>query len=247
MAKRCISSSRPQRRKRIAARFGVFAGETLVVSGAQQGLDLFARCLLDPGDVVVMDRSSFLGAIQVFRSSGVHVVGWEIVRADPDELEDLVLRYHPKLLYTNPTFNNPTSRTLTLPERRELLEVARRYRLPVIEDQTYREMWFSAPPPLTLLELDRQEGDGGIYLWCRLGAGIDSRDLTQIAATSGVGIVKGDLFYPDAGDRSGADEVRLCFAAVHPDRMGEGMRRLEHAIGLARSNTGALTRSGPIP
>ena len=130
----------------------------------RKGLDLIARCLLDPGDVVVMDRPGYLGAIRVFRSSGVHVIGWDIVRADPDELEDLVLRYRPKLLYTNPTFNNPTSRTLTLPERRDLLEVARRYRLPVIEDQTYREMWFSAPPPMTLLELDRQEGDGGIVI-----------------------------------------------------------------------------------
>ena len=334
----------PVLRTRIATRFGVAPGETLIVSGAQQGLDLIARCLLDPGDVVVMDRPGYLGAIQVFRSAGVHVIGWDIVRADPDELEDLVLRYRPKLLYTNPTFNNPTSRTLTLPERRDLLEVARRYRLPVIEDQTYREMWFSTPPPKTLLELDRQEGDGGIviqvntfskvlagglrlgfvladeaivdqlalvkqrtdvssatlvqlvvadllasrdfdthlerlrvehlrrrnclldavhsiqlrgslvpspteggiYLWCRLGQGIDARYLAQVAATSGVGIVNGDLFYPDAGDRSGADEVRLCFAAVHPDRMGEGMRRLEQAIGLARSNAGAFTSAGTI-
>ena len=89
------------------------------MAGAQQGLDLIARCLLDPGDTVLIDRPGYLGAIQTFRSAGANLVGWDMERADPDELEDLILRYRPKLLYTNPTYQNPTGRTLPLDVRHD--------------------------------------------------------------------------------------------------------------------------------
>ena len=61
------------------------------VVGAQQGLDLLARCLIDPGDAVIMDRPGYLGAIQSFRAAGAKLIGWDIARADSDELEDLIV------------------------------------------------------------------------------------------------------------------------------------------------------------
>ncbi len=61
-------------------------------------------------------------------------------RADTDELEELLLRYRPKLIYTNPTHHNPTGITLSIRTRRELLELAARYRVPIVEDDTYREL-----------------------------------------------------------------------------------------------------------
>ena len=135
----------------------------LVLSGAQQGLDLIARCLIDPGDVVVMDRPGYLGAIQVFRAAGAHVVGWDTAAGDLAELDDLLLRYRPKLLYTCPTFHNPTGITLDERTRRELLELAARHRLPVVEDDPYRDLGFTGwPPPPTLAALD--EGDLVIHL-----------------------------------------------------------------------------------
>jgi DNA-binding transcriptional MocR family regulator len=82
------------------------------------------------------------------------MVGWDVQRGDFDELEDLILRYRPKLFYVNPTFHNPTGRTLSLRERRDLLKLAARYRLPVIEDDAYRELYYDAPAPQTLRELD---------------------------------------------------------------------------------------------
>lgn len=82
------------------------------------------------------------------------MVGWDIARADPEELEDLLQRYRPKLIYTNPTFHNPTGRTLPVETRKALLSLAARYRLPVLEDEPYRELSFRHPPPPTLLELD---------------------------------------------------------------------------------------------
>jgi DNA-binding transcriptional MocR family regulator len=150
------SEGQPRLRAAIARRFGVPRERVLVLTGAQQGLDLVARCMLDPGDAVVMDRPGYLGAIQAFRAAGAHVVGWDVLRADMGELEDLLLRYRPKLIYTNPSFQNPTGRTLPLPERQELLALAARYRTAVIEDGTYEELYFTKPPPPPLYHLDRR-------------------------------------------------------------------------------------------
>ena len=152
-------------RRAIAARWhggADGADRVLILSGAQQGLDLIARCLIDPGDVVVVDRPGYLGAIQVFRAAGAHLVGWDAVRGDLDELDDLLLRYRPKLLYTSPTFQNPTGITLDEPTRRGLLDLAARHRLPVVEDDPYRDVGFpgSPPAPPTLAELDRARGPG---------------------------------------------------------------------------------------
>src|SRR6185437_7478704 len=102
------TEGQPALRTAIADRYNVPRESVLVLSGAQQGLDLLARCLIDPGDAVIVDRPGYLGAIQSFRAAGAKLIGWDIARADSDELEDLLVRYRPKLIYTNPTFNNPT-------------------------------------------------------------------------------------------------------------------------------------------
>jgi DNA-binding transcriptional MocR family regulator len=127
-----------------------------VLAGAQQGLDLLARCLVDPGDTVVIDRPGYLGALHTFNAAGARVVGWDVVRHDLDELEDLILRYRPKLIYTNPTFQNPTGWTMPLKIRRHLLSLATRLRVPIIEDDTYRELYLNNPPPPSLHSLDTQ-------------------------------------------------------------------------------------------
>ncbi len=144
----------PRFRAALASRFGGDPEHILVLAGAQQGLDLLARCLIDPGDAVIIDRPGYLGAIQTFRNAGARLVGWDVTRADTDELEELLLRYRPKLIYTNPTHQNPTGITLPIRLRRELLELAARYRVPIVEDDTYRELSFSAPSPPSLFTLD---------------------------------------------------------------------------------------------
>jgi len=141
-------------RRTLAERFGGSPENILVLAGAQQGLDLLARCLIDPGDAVLVDRPGYLGAISSFRCAGARLVGWDIQRADIDELEELMLRYRPKLMYVNPTHQNPTAITLSIRTRRELIELAERYRVPIIEDDTYRELTLSTPPPPSLYELD---------------------------------------------------------------------------------------------
>src|SRR4051812_22204549 len=142
-------------RAALAERFGGEPEHILVLAGAQQGLDLLARCLIDRGDAVVIDRPGYLGAIQTFRTAGARLVGWDVARADVDELEELLLRYRPKLIYTNPTHQNPTGVTLPIRTRREMLELAARYRVPIVEDDTYRDLALTGPaPPPSLFTLD---------------------------------------------------------------------------------------------
>ena len=144
----------PRFRAALAERFGGEPEHILVIAGAQQGLDLLTRCLVDRGDAVILDRPGYLGAIQTFRNAGARLVGWDIARADVDELEELLLRYRPKLIYTNPTHHNPTGVTLPIRARRELLELAARYRVPIVEDDTYRELALESAPPPSLFKLD---------------------------------------------------------------------------------------------
>jgi DNA-binding transcriptional MocR family regulator len=148
------TEGQPALRDAIAERFNVPGDSVLILAGALQGLDLLARCLIDPGDAVVLDRPGYLGAIQSFGAAGAKLIGWDIARADLDELEDLLVRYRPKLIYTNPTFQNPTGLTMPVRARRELLRLAERYRVPIVEDATYGELHFAEPPPPTLRDLD---------------------------------------------------------------------------------------------
>lgn len=149
-------------RTAIGARYRSDPRQVLMISGSQQGLDLIARCLLDPGDTIVMDRPGYLGAVHTFLSAGVTIVGWDIERADLEELDDLLLRHAPKLIYTNPSFQNPTGTTMPVARRQELLRLARRHRIPVVEDEPYRELAFAgtAAPPPGLRELD----EGGLVI-----------------------------------------------------------------------------------
>jgi 2-aminoadipate transaminase len=150
------TEGQPVLREAIAERFRVPAESVLVLAGAQQGLDLLARCLVDPGDAVVIDRPGYLGAIQSFRAAGAKLIGWDVLRREVDELEDLLVRYRPKLIYTNPTFQNPTGATMPIRTRREVLKLAERYRVPIVEDGAYGELYFHEAPPPSLRDLDTQ-------------------------------------------------------------------------------------------
>ena len=146
----------PVLRETLAHRFGGQPHNVLVLAGAQQGLDLLARCLVDPGDTVIVDRPGYLGALHTFNAAGARVIGWDTLQHDLGEMEDLITRYRPKLIYTNPTFQNPTGWTMPLKLRRQLLSLASRLRVPIIEDDTYRELFLDTPPPPSLHSMDTQ-------------------------------------------------------------------------------------------
>ena len=143
---------------RYLLKFGVEArpDEILIVNGSQQGLDLIARVLLDPGDFVAIEEPSYPRAIQVFRAFGSQLLpiplGSDGLRLDV--LERVLGRHAPKLLYCQPTAHNPTGLTLSPEARRALLALAARHRLPVIEDGFDGSLYFEGRPPAPLKAAD---------------------------------------------------------------------------------------------
>ena len=135
------------------------AEEVLILQGAQQGLDLAAKLVLDPGDVVVTENPTFLGALIAFNpcEPAYAAVRTDEGGMDIDDLERVLERTpRARLLYTMPDFQNPTGVTLSLERRRRLLELANRFDLLVIEDTPYRELRFEGEPLPTLKSLDTE-------------------------------------------------------------------------------------------
>lgn len=139
------------------------ADQVLITIGSQQGLDLIGRVFLDPGDIVLVERPSYMAALQVFRSYRAEMVGVELDDDGlrPDRLEETLARLErsgrrAKLLYVVPDFQNPSGVTLAAGRREQVLALARAHRLLVVEDNPYRELRFegSAPPPLAALDRD---------------------------------------------------------------------------------------------
>ena len=148
-------------RRGIAARMrnrgvAVDAQHILILSGSTQGIGLVGRFLLNPGDEVVVEVPTYLGAIQTFRALGARVIG---VPTDSDGmrvdlLETILARHRPRLIYTLPTFQNPTGVVMSPERRRRLLLLARRYQTPILEDDPYSEVYFEGKQPQPLKSLD---------------------------------------------------------------------------------------------
>ncbi|WAZ23289.1 PLP-dependent aminotransferase family protein [Streptomyces cinnabarinus] len=120
------------------------ADDVLVTTGSQQALSLLATALLEPGDVVLVESPCYLAALQAFAFTGARVVSvpGDGDGVDPAALEELVVRERPKLLYTVPTFQNPTGRTMPADRRAAVASVAARHGLWLVEDDPYGELRF---------------------------------------------------------------------------------------------------------
>ncbi|HVW20750.1 MAG TPA: PLP-dependent aminotransferase family protein [Opitutaceae bacterium] len=146
----------------------VTAGEVLVVSGSQQGLDLVAKVLLDPGDLVLVENPCYLGAIQAFSAYEARLLG---VACDEGGIRPEALRRamesapaRPKLLYLTPRFQNPTGTSLAPSRQAEIVALAEEFGVPVLEDDPYGRLRYSGPPHQALGAL---AGTGG---WLFLGS-----------------------------------------------------------------------------
>jgi 2-aminoadipate transaminase len=132
----------------------------LVTNGSQQGIDLVAKIFLEPGDSVVVENPCYLAALQVFKGFEANLV---TVGSDNDgmrvaEVERAIMAAprRPKFIYVVSQFHNPKGTTLTLERRHILLDIARRYRVPILEDDPYGELrYLGAPlPPLAAMDTD---------------------------------------------------------------------------------------------
>ncbi len=140
-------------------RFGLEArpDEIIIVNGSQQGFDLIARTLLDPGDGVAIEDPTYPRALQVFRSFGAQLLGVPRGESGPsaEAFERLLERHAPKLFYCQPNAHNPTGLSLTHETARRLLDVAARHQVPVVEDGFDGSLYYGDRPAVPLKALDR--------------------------------------------------------------------------------------------
>jgi 2-aminoadipate transaminase len=132
-------------------------GMVMITNGSQQGLDLIARTLFDPGDAVIVEGPTYFGALQAFDA---YEVTYRTAPIDdhgliPEALEELLRQSPtPKAIYTVPTFQNPTGVTISPERRRKVIELSHQYNVPIIEDDPYGELYFPGHEVQPLRALD---------------------------------------------------------------------------------------------
>jgi 2-aminoadipate transaminase len=140
-------------------RYGIEArtGNVLITSGSQQALDLIGKLMINPGDRVLVEAPTYLGALQAF---SVYGADYMTVPSDADGLRtDLLearLRSGPKFMYVLPNFQNPGGTTLSEDRRHELVRLADRYGVPIIEDDPYGQLRYEGEHLTPLLVMDRE-------------------------------------------------------------------------------------------
>lgn len=132
----------------------------MVATGSQQSIDLTGKMFLDEGSVVIVEEPTYLTAVDVFRSYGARFVG---VAMDEDGMKmdalETALKENPatRLIYTIPTFQNPSGRTMTLARRKQLLALAEQYDVMVLEDNPYGAIRWAGETLPTLKSLDHND------------------------------------------------------------------------------------------
>lgn len=157
------------------SRYGIPANvdNVLLTSGSQQALDMIGKILINPGDMILTEEPTYLGALQAWRAYQADFV---TVPLDDDGIStgtrlEEALCAGPKFMYILPNFHNPGGVTLALDRRRHIVEIADQYGLPIIEDDPYGQLRFEGDhlPPLLVLDADRLNhhdygnGDGDGY------------------------------------------------------------------------------------
>lgn len=153
----------PALRAAIAAHLGrggteVHPCEIIITAGARQALNIVASILLDPGDAVVIEGPTYRGAIQTFQTSGARLFSIPVDRhgMNVEALESLLAYTKVKLIYTVPTFQNPTGATMSLERRHYLLQLAARHAIPIVEDDPYWELRYEGSSVPRIKALDDQ-------------------------------------------------------------------------------------------
>ncbi len=136
-----------------------------LTSGSQQALDLLGMLFIDSGDSVVVENPTYLGALQAWNAYGANYL---TVPSDDDgmrtDLLEDVLKKHPRFIYVLPNFQNPSGVTMSLERREELVYLADRYGVPIIEDDPYGKLRYFGEhiPPIFAID-NRKRGNGDEY------------------------------------------------------------------------------------
>ena len=132
------------------------ADNILITAGSQQALSLITGLILSPGDAVVVEGPTYAGALDVFRARGLRIltVGVDEDGMDMPELEAALSGHRPGLIYTIPNFHNPTGACLDGQRRRQLISLAGRYDVPILEDDYVGDIRYEGKAQPTLKSLD---------------------------------------------------------------------------------------------
>lgn len=138
---------------------GVSPENIQIISGAQQGIDIISKSLLRQGDCVITESPTYTGAIAVFKSRGAEIVDIEMEENGPNLniLEYSLKKYRPKLIYTIPSFQNPTGYSYSEHKRAALLDLAEKYNCYILEDDYVRDLHFEGPAHTPLKAMDTRD------------------------------------------------------------------------------------------
>ncbi|KAA3635644.1 MAG: PLP-dependent aminotransferase family protein [Calditrichaeota bacterium] len=144
-----------------ASRRGTKSGldNILITTGAQQAIELVARAFIDPGDYILTENPTYLGALQAFNYYRAKYTSVEMDHEGMiiDQVEDHIKKFKPKLIYTVSNFQNPTGITMSEQRRRDLVVLAKQYDLPIIDDNPYGDIRFSGKRVPTLKSIGGDE------------------------------------------------------------------------------------------
>jgi len=145
---------------RHTARYGIKVnpGNVLITSGSQQALDLIGKIFINPGDKILVEAPTYLGAIQAWKAYGA-----EFIQVDMDEngmipesMEE-GLRTGPKFIYLLPNFQNPTGITLSKKRREKIIDITNRYGVPIVEDDPYGQLRYEGEHLSPVVVMDSKE------------------------------------------------------------------------------------------
>lgn len=196
------------------AQYGIESApeNVLITSGSQQALDLLGMIMINPGDLILTEKPTYLGALQAWRA---YQAEFTTVPIDQDGLQvDLLeeaLMAGPKFMYILPNFHNPGGVTLSLERRQKLIEYSDRYGIPIIEDDPYGELRYEGDhiPPLVVIDAERfkhrhNRGSDGISYYA------------ETAPTNGNGraYMRGNVIYLSTFSKTLAPGLRLAWVVA---------------------------------
>lgn len=150
-------------REKIAARLRATgiptrADNIMMTQGAQQGLDLVARLMLDPGDGLVVEAPTYLGALAAFNAyqPTYYEIPMQDDGMDMNALQRVLMSHKVKFIYTVPDFQNPTGVVMSVAKRKALIRLANQYDVMILEDNPYRDLRYDGKPLPTIKSFDTQ-------------------------------------------------------------------------------------------
>lgn len=160
-----IANGDPELRDQIAKRMnkqGITCDtdNIIITTGSQQSIDLTAKCFINPGDTVIVEQPTYLCALDVFRSYGAHLVGVEM---DDDGMKmdalEAAVQANPntKFIYTIPSFQNPTGRTMPADRRQKMIDIADKYNVMILEDDPYGAIRFAGEDVAPVKTFEHEE------------------------------------------------------------------------------------------